>query len=303
MRKSALATIVFVCLTPLTVLAAPCDSNFVSKGNLITGTTYKTFADLPNVSVANAYEGALADIAKVPSWKVIAQDKAQGTIQAVQADSYAKGKTIPLNVNITAVGSGSIINMSYVTPPATLSPESAIKTQFCETIAAAGSYSGATSTNVANAGTATSAGAATNSPTSQGGGLSLSEPQKKQLIAQINPKIKDNQIKTMITEASPIMQKVLEMQACFYSQNSFGMYQSYGGQFVPLGDYVHPFIHHNMLECANVQRVKDWKVVAKNAFQFKVVYLAEDSGESKEYTYEMQKQPDGIWLFNWNRAY
>jgi hypothetical protein len=296
MRKSALATIVFVCLTPLTVLAAPCDSNFVSKGNLITGTTYKTFADLPNVSVANAFEGALADIAKVPSWKVIAQDKAQGTIQAVQADSYAKGKTIPLNVNITAVGSGSIINMSYVTPPATLSPESAIKTQFCETIAAAGNFSGATSTNVANAGTATSAGTATNSPTSQGGGMSLSEPQKKQLNAQINPKTTDNQLKTMIAEAKPVLQKVLEMQACFHPNNSYGMYQSNAGFFGGIGGY---FSHHNMLECLNVQRVKDWRMTAKNAFEFSVVFVAEDSGESGKRGYEMQKQPDGVWLFNY----
>ena len=60
------------------------------------------------------------------------------------------------------------------------------------------------------------------------------------------------------------------------------------------------FAHHNMLECVNVQRVKDWKMIAKNAFQFKVVYVAEDSGESTQMTYEMQKQPDGVWLFNLN---
>ena len=126
--------------------AASCDSNFVSSGNFITGTSYKTYADLSNTSVAKAFDGALADIAKTPSWKILAQDKANGVIQAVQADSYNKsGKVIPLNINIVPAGSGAKISMDYVTPTGTLSPASAVKSQFCQTIAAAESSKGATS--------------------------------------------------------------------------------------------------------------------------------------------------------------
>ena len=129
--------------------AAPCESKFVSGGNFITGSIYKTYADLPNTNAINAFDGALADIVKTPSWKILAQDKANGVIQAVQADSYNKsGKVIPLNINIVGAGSGAKISIDYVTPAATLSPESAIKIQFCQTIAAAESGKGATNAAV-----------------------------------------------------------------------------------------------------------------------------------------------------------
>lgn len=49
----------------------------------------------------------------------------------------------PLNINIVPAGSGAKISIDYVTPAATLSPESAIKSQFCQTIAAAESGKGA----------------------------------------------------------------------------------------------------------------------------------------------------------------
>ena len=130
MRLTTLALIISaVCsVFSYNIQAAPCESNFVSGGNFITGSSYKTYADLPNTSAAKAYDGALADIAKTPSWKILTQDKANGVIQAVQADSYNKnGKVIPLNINIEQVGIGSKMSMSYTTPAATLSPVSAVK--------------------------------------------------------------------------------------------------------------------------------------------------------------------------------
>lgn len=284
--------------------AAPCDTNFSSSGSFITGTTYKTFADLPNTNVANAYEGALADIAKEPSWKILAQDKNKGMIQAVQAAQYDKGKVIPLNINIVPAGSGAKMSMDYVTPTGSLSPASAVKSQFCKTIAAAENGVGANAVVVAENGSVnpqTSTPTVTSAPpatSNQAGGMSLSEPQKKQLKAQINLKTKDNLLKIMIAEAKPTIEKVLEMQACFYPSHSYGLYKSDGGNhfYVPDGS----FSFHNKLECVNVQRVKDWKMIANNAFRFNVVYVAEDSGQSAQMGYEMQKQPDGVWLFNKN---
>lgn len=146
MRKPQAALVISIILSALSfnIYAAPCDANFSSQGNFITGTTYKTFADLPNTNPANAYEGALADIAKEPSWKIIAQDKNKGMIQAVQAAQHDKGKVIPLNINIVPAVGGAKINMDYVTPTGSLSPASAVKSQFCQTIAAAERQSGTT---------------------------------------------------------------------------------------------------------------------------------------------------------------
>lgn len=153
MRLPAPVLIVSAILSTLSLnsYAAPCDANFTSSGNFITGTSYKSFADLPNISGANAYEGALADIAKEPSWKILAQDKTKGMIQAVQVNSYGKGKVIPLNVNISPAGSGAKISLDYVTPIGSLSPASAVQSQFCQTIAAAESGKGATTSAVAQA--------------------------------------------------------------------------------------------------------------------------------------------------------
>ena len=222
----------------------------------------------------------------------------------MQAAQYDKGKVIPLNINIVPAGNGAKMTMDYVTPTGSLSPASAVKSQFCETIAAAENGAGANAVVVAENGSVnpqTSTPTVTSAPpatSNQAGGMSLSEPQKKQLKAQINLKTKDNLLKIMIAEAKPTIEKVLEMQACFYPSHSYGLYKSGGGNhfYVPDGS----FSFHNKLECVNVQRVKDWKMIANNAFRFNVVYVAEDSGQSAQMGYEMQKQPDGVWLFNKN---
>jgi len=127
-------------------------------------------------------------------------------------------------------------------------------------------------------------------------GASLTEVQKKQLSTQLQPKIMDAQIKAMIGEANPIVEKVLGMQACFYPENSYGIYQSRGGSFQTF--YNFQFKYHDRSQCVNVQRIKNWEASAKNALKFNVMYVSEQSGESVESWYEIQKQLDGIWLFN-----
>lgn len=126
----------------------------------------------------------------------------------------------------------------------------------------------------------------------------LSEVQKQQLSKQLNPKKTNAQLKAMIAEASPTVEKVLSMTACFYPGNSFGTYQSRGGNFTNFPQNPHLFSHHDSTRCVNVQRVKDWKASAKNALTFNVLYVSEESGESFEHKYEIQKQLDDVWLFN-----
>ena len=54
-------------------------------------------------------------------------------IQAVQAAQYAKGKVIPLNINIEPAGSGAKIKMEYMTPTGNFSSPDTVKSQFCQT--------------------------------------------------------------------------------------------------------------------------------------------------------------------------
>lgn len=137
MRKLSLVPVITVGFFPLALYAAPCESNFASQGNFFSEKTYKTFAILANKTNENAYEGALSIIAKEPSWQILKQEKSQGLILATQAESYKNGKSIPLNINIESLDSGSKISITYVTPAGTMSPESAIRDEFCRIIESA----------------------------------------------------------------------------------------------------------------------------------------------------------------------
>jgi hypothetical protein len=297
MRNITLSITALALLGSLSVNAnaAQCESNFSSSGNFITGTTYKTFAELPSLSLANAYEGALADITKEPSWKVLAQDKSKGMIQAVQAEQYDKGKVIPLNINIIPSGGGVKISMDYVTPTGSLSPESAVKSQFCQTILAAenGSSSQEKTQSVSRVKSEDSIGV---DPIRPLNGLRFNSDQKKRMVKQLTIKDNGGQLKTMISEARPTIEQVLEMQACFYPTGSYGLYLTEGGNYHTLYDNI--FNHHDKSQCVNVQRIKDWKIKAKNAFGFRVLYVSEQSGQNQEFYYSMEKQLDGTWLFD-----
>ena len=126
---------------------------------------------------------------------------------------------------------------------------------------------------------------------------SMSDKQIQQLKAQLAQKTKNKQLKQLVVDANPTIEKVLSMAACFTPRTSYGMYQS--DQEGP-GDIAAQwlFSHHDRSQCVNVQRVLDWKMTAKNALAFHVMFVSEQSGESLKKGYEIQKQLDGSWLFN-----
>ena len=125
---------------------------------------------------------------------------------------------------------------------------------------------------------------------------SLSDEQARQLKAQLNLKTKNKTLNRLVTDAGPTIEKVLSMTACFAPGNTFGMYQS--DQAGPGAiDQPYLFTHHDHSECVNVQRILDWKMTAKNALAFRVMFVSEQSGENIKKSYEVQKQLDGSWLF------
>lgn len=118
------------------VVAAPCDDNFSTSGSIFTGKTYKTWADLPNTKFESAFKGAYVYTVK-DGWKILQSDKDMGTISAAQAASFAKGKTVPLNIVVERSDAGSKVSMTFSTPAGMGSPEEAVKSHFCKTIDAA----------------------------------------------------------------------------------------------------------------------------------------------------------------------
>lgn len=281
--------------------AAPCDTNFTSNGSFITGSTYKTFSDIPNVSAASAFEGALADIAKEPSWKILAQDKSKGMIQAVQAESYNKGKVIPLNINIVPAGNGAKINMDYVTPTGSLSPASAVKNQFCQTIAAAENFAGGSYASVAVLTDVNSPVNTNNVPRQLPGIAMITAAQQNKISKEIAKKTAQKDLQTKILEASSIIQQFLEKNSCINTISANNTRLIYFAANSPQG--IAPMLfsssmhYHNKEQCVTVSRVSGWASPALNALRFEVVYLADDSGEVVKQNNEVVKQPDGEWLF------
>ena len=126
---------------------------------------------------------------------------------------------------------------------------------------------------------------------------SMTDKQTQQLKTQLVQKMKNKQLKQLLVDANPTIEKVLSMTACFAPSTTFGMYQSdQQGPGAITDSWL--FSHHDRSQCVNVQRVLDWKMTAKNALAFHVMFASEQSGESLKKGYEIQKQLDGSWLFN-----
>ena len=126
---------------------------------------------------------------------------------------------------------------------------------------------------------------------------SMSDKQTQQLKAQLAQKMKNKLLKQLVADAGPTIEKVLSMTACFTPRTSFGMYQSDQEGPGAINDQW-LFSHHDRSQCVNVQRILDWKMTAKNALAFHVMFVSEQSGENLKKSYEIQKQLDGSWLFN-----
>lgn len=312
---SAMLISVVLSVPSFNLYAASCDSNFVSSGNFITGTSYKTYAELSNTSAAKAFDGALADISKTPSWKILAQDKTNGVIQAVQADSYNKnGKVIPLNINISPAGSGAKISMDYVTPAGTLSPASAVKSQFCQTIAAAengASLSSSLSNSVSNVVVADTGSAspqantnmpvANNAPAQLPGIAMITATQQNKISKELSKKMAQRDLQTKIAEASKTIQPFLEKRACIIETRAISALNIYAAPSIDFTFMFGPLTtmmrYHDKAQCLTVAKIHGWKSPALNALQFEALFLAEDSAETVKTYHELVKQPDGEWLF------
>ena len=220
----------------------------------------------------------------------------------MQAAQYHKGKVIPLNINIVPAGAGAKMTMDYVTPTGSLSPASAVKSQFCQTIAAAGSYTGGSAAvSVGAVNEPTTAPIATNAPLQLSGIATITSAQQSKITKELSKKMVQKELQTKIAEASKTIQPFLERRACIVETRAISSLNIYAApgtnftyMFAPLTTMMK---YHDKAQCLTVAKVQGWKSPALNALQFEVLFLADDSAETIKQNHELVKQPDGEWLF------
>ena len=283
--------------------AAACDDNFTSSGNFLSGKVYKTYADLPTISNDSAWQSAHTYALK-DGWKITLSDQNLGIITA--ANNQAQ-RVMPINVVIEKVGAGSKMSMTYTTPGGASSPDDAVKSFFCKTVAAASA--GATQSSSAPlqqaiapvVGTAVSAAS---TPKRYPNTAPITSAQVERISAEFLKNVTDASMKTRATEAMPRIKEVLERLSCAQGIDAGWMlaYAVPGAPFgfgSALGYPMRKVPYHNQNACLTVTRIHGWTSPALNALRFEVVFLAEDSGESAKTALEIIKQPDGQWLFSY----
>jgi hypothetical protein len=117
--------------------AEQCKTNFSKEGSFLSGTTFKTWAEVEGVEPADAFKKVYLHTVK-DGWKITSSDKEMGIISAAQDVSYGNGKTAPLNIIVEKSSSnGSKISITYSLSGGVKSQEKAVIDSFCNTVDAA----------------------------------------------------------------------------------------------------------------------------------------------------------------------
>lgn len=106
-----------------------------------------------------------------------------------------------------------------------------------------------------------------------------------------------------VSEAKSTIGPFLKIHSCLsgYNASSLNVYAA-PGKLYPNNNYPHSLIPqmrgHDKSSCLTVQRILGWTMPSANTLRFEVVYLSDSSGESGKSHHEVQKQPNGEWLFS-----
>ncbi|GFO54497.1 hypothetical protein GMSM_15040 [Geomonas sp. Red276] len=102
-----------------------------------------------------------------------------------------------------------------------------------------------------------------------------------------------------VEEARPTIEKTLQISACYPNYDIEKYLQPYtSGGGVIIGAPMAAMQYHPKTQCLSVVRLDSWKMLARNAFSFRAVFVSDASGESRSLYYNMIKEPDGAWLLN-----
>lgn len=145
-----------------------------------------------------------------------------------------------------------------------------------------------------------------NSTSSGGPGVPNLAPITAEQLAKINAaltvKNQNRDIAQAISEATPVIRDFVRIASCLPTSggsNGLNAYAAPGADLAWGGAAPMPAMrYHDKSSCVTVLRVHGWKMPARNALHFEVVYQAEDSGESAIRQHELVKQPSNEWLFS-----
>ena len=137
-------------------------------------------------------------------------------------------------------------------------------------------------------------------PISTRRGPEMSPEQLEGLHAALAVKMDDRHIALAIEESRPIIRDLAKTEACIASSSRESELRVYGAPGTSLGNW-HPMYsmrYHDKSKCLSVVRIHGWRMPARNALQFEILYLADDSAETRAQEHELVKQPGGEWLFS-----
>ena len=121
----------------------------------------------------------------------------------------------------------------------------------------------------------------------------------EQDLTPLIPALSDKAQKEQIAEAKPVIQKVLSNLACAKNTESsiFQKYAISNSVFrytsTPIGH-----MENHVSGCVQITRLNNYRSIAKNAFSFDATFESPQSGEVQRRYFEVQKQPEGDWLFS-----
>lgn len=131
----------------------------------------------------------------------------------------------------------------------------------------------------------------------------VTETQAAKIDSALQLKSPNTTLTQAVSEAKSTIGPFLKIHSCLsgYNASSLNVYAA-PGKLYPNNNYPHSLIPqmrgHDKSSCLTVQRVHGWTMPSANTLRFEVVYVSDSSGESGKSHHEVQKQPNGEWLFS-----
>lgn len=99
----------------------------------------------------------------------------------------------------------------------------------------------------------------------------------------------------------PVIKKVISLNRCMKNEDSLRLLNFYavpGKSFELHWNYLNSknyLKYHDFNNCIAARTMDQWSMPALNVLRFRVVYFAEDSGETVNFQYEFKRVEDGSW--------
>lgn len=115
----------------------------------------------------------------------------------------------------------------------------------------------------------------------------------------------DNKTNAAIDAALPTIKKVLAIHQCVKVDDGMLQLNAYGlpGVSMERWELGYPnnsrfMKYHDRSKCVSIRAIDSFAMPALNALNFRVVYFAEDSGETVNFGFQMRKTEDDRWLIS-----